>query len=206
MAQRERQQMADLMESVGPDAPTLCEGWAVRDLAAHLVTRERRPDAMPGILLPALAGHTERVQSGYAKRDFAALLGLLRSGPPVYSPFWAIDGQANLGEMFIHHEDVRRAREDWQPREMSAKTQDAFWRSLKLIAKRSYRKSPVTIALARDDNGDTATPVHKGGPMVTLRGAPSELLMHAFGRDASRVEFEGASADVAAVRALVRAL
>ena len=36
MAQRERQQLADLMASVGPDAPTLCEGWTVRDLAAHL--------------------------------------------------------------------------------------------------------------------------------------------------------------------------
>lgn len=206
MAQRERQQMADLMDSVGPDAPTLCEGWTVRDLAAHLVIRERRPDAMPGILLPALAGHTEKVQAGYAAREFDALLGLLRTGPPVYSPFWAIDGQANLGEMFIHHEDVRRAREGWQPREMPATTQDAFWRSLKMIAKRSYRKSPVTIVLARADNSDTATPVHRDGPMVTLRGAPSELLMHAFGRDASRVEFEGEQADVAAVRALARSL
>lgn len=205
MAQRERQQLADLMASVGPDAPTLCEGWTVRDLAAHLVTRERRPDAMPGIMVPALAGHTERVQSGYAGQDFDALLGQLRSGPPVYSPFWAIDSQVNLGEMFIHHEDVRRAQEGWAPRELPGSAQDAFWRMAKLIGKRSYRRSPVTVALIRP-SGDTSTPVHRDGPMVTLRGEPAELLMHAFGRDAGRVEFEGQPADIAAVQGLDRSL
>ena len=205
VAQNERQKMADLMGSVGPEAPTLCEGWTVRDLAAHLVVRERRPDALPGILMPALAGHTERVQDGYAAKEFDVLLGQLRSGPPVYSPFWAIDSQANLGEMFIHHEDVRRAEPGWEPRELDPKTQDALWRMAKVVAKRTYRRSPVTIVFARTD-GDTATPVHRDGPMVTLRGEPAELLLHAFGRDQVRVEFEGEAHDVESVRALDRSL
>src|SRR5699024_5320798 len=127
------------------------------------------------------------------------------SGPPLYSPFWAIDAQANLGEMFIHHEDVRRAQSGWEPRELSADTQDSFWRMAKLIARRSYRKSPVTVVFARPD-GDTATPVHRDGAMVTLRGEPAELLMHAFGRDAARIEFEGAARDVESVRSLRRSL
>src|ERR1700754_3004842 len=38
----ERQKLADLFASLGPDAPTMCTGWATRDLAAHLVIRERR--------------------------------------------------------------------------------------------------------------------------------------------------------------------
>lgn len=205
MAQRERGQLADLMASLGPDAPTLCEGWTVRDLAAHLVTRERRPDAMPGIMVPLLAKHTAQVQAGYAAQEFDALLAQLRAGPPVYSPFWAIDGQVNLGEMFIHHEDVRRAQPGWAPRALDAKTQDSFWRMAKLIGRRSYRKSPVTVVLARPD-GDTATPLHRDGPMVTLRGEPAELLMHAFGRDEARLEFEGAPEDVESVRALNRSL
>ncbi len=35
----ERAALADLMAELGPDAPTLCEGWTTRDLAAHLVVR-----------------------------------------------------------------------------------------------------------------------------------------------------------------------
>lgn len=33
----------------GPDAPTLCEGWFTRDLAAHLWIREHRLDAAVGM-------------------------------------------------------------------------------------------------------------------------------------------------------------
>src|SRR3954466_12386279 len=36
-AKRERLLLADLLEAVGPEAPTLCEGWNSRDLAAHVV-------------------------------------------------------------------------------------------------------------------------------------------------------------------------
>ena len=41
-AQTERQALCDTMERVGPDAPTLCHPWRVRELAAHLVIRETR--------------------------------------------------------------------------------------------------------------------------------------------------------------------
>ena len=46
VAATERADLCDLFRAVGPDAPTLCEGWTTRDLAAHLVVRERRPDAV----------------------------------------------------------------------------------------------------------------------------------------------------------------
>jgi uncharacterized protein (TIGR03083 family) len=39
LAQEERNELCDLMLETGPDAPTLCEGWTTRDLAAHLVIR-----------------------------------------------------------------------------------------------------------------------------------------------------------------------
>ncbi|HEY4794287.1 MAG TPA: maleylpyruvate isomerase N-terminal domain-containing protein, partial [Mycobacterium sp.] len=51
-AQRERSALVSTFRLVGPDAPTLCAGWKTRDLAAHLVVRERRLDATPGISLP----------------------------------------------------------------------------------------------------------------------------------------------------------
>lgn len=55
-ARSERLALCETLRAVGPDAPTLCEGWLTRDLAAHLVLRESRPDAAPGIVVSALAG------------------------------------------------------------------------------------------------------------------------------------------------------
>ena len=48
LAWSERQQLCDELERLGPDAPTLCEGWATRDLAAHLFVRDARPDLSIG--------------------------------------------------------------------------------------------------------------------------------------------------------------
>ncbi|WP_461013210.1 maleylpyruvate isomerase N-terminal domain-containing protein, partial [Trueperella pyogenes] len=45
----ERRRLADLLLAKGPDAPTLCEGWFTRDLAAHLWIREHRLDAAVGM-------------------------------------------------------------------------------------------------------------------------------------------------------------
>jgi uncharacterized protein (TIGR03083 family) len=46
----ERLALCTLLDKTGPDAPTLCEGWNTGDLAAHLVLRERRPDAAAGVI------------------------------------------------------------------------------------------------------------------------------------------------------------
>jgi uncharacterized protein (TIGR03085 family) len=56
LARPERAALLDLLTGVGPDAPTLCEGWTTHDLAAHLVVRERRPHAVPGLVVPARIG------------------------------------------------------------------------------------------------------------------------------------------------------
>ena len=61
-SREERRALCALLDETGPDAPTLCEGWTTGDLAAHLVLRERRPDAAAGVAGGPLAGYTARVQ------------------------------------------------------------------------------------------------------------------------------------------------
>ena len=61
----ERAEMCDLFASVGPDAPTLCEGWNTSDLLAHLLVRERRPDAAAGIAVPFLRKHAADVMESF---------------------------------------------------------------------------------------------------------------------------------------------
>ncbi|MGA2804593.1 MAG: maleylpyruvate isomerase N-terminal domain-containing protein [Acidimicrobiales bacterium] len=51
LAREERARLCTVLTESGQDAPTLCEGWLTKDLAAHLYVREHRPLAMPGIML-----------------------------------------------------------------------------------------------------------------------------------------------------------
>ena len=74
VADDERHELASLLLEVGPDAPTLCEGWTTRDLAAHLVIRQDRVDAQAGIVIRQLSGWTERVRQGAAHGDYADLV------------------------------------------------------------------------------------------------------------------------------------
>src|SRR3954465_12882993 len=106
-ARSERHALCDLLIRTGPDAPTLCQGWTTGDLAAHLLMRERRPDAAPGIVVPLLGGHTARVPRRIARdTSFPRLVELLRQGPPAWSPFAlpGVEGSANMVEYFVHHE------------------------------------------------------------------------------------------------------
>jgi uncharacterized protein (TIGR03085 family) len=203
-AQRERAALVATMRSVGPDAPTLCEGWTTRDLAAHLVVRERRLDAAPGILVPGLAAYTAKVQNQVAQStDWPELLDKIASGPPLLSPFKLLDPLVNLNEMFIHHEDVRRAQPGWEPRALDPDIAKALGRSLGFMARTAMAKLPARVALRTPDGKTLATV--GSGQAVTVTGPPEELLLFSVGREA-RVDFNGPDDAVDAVRAARRGL
>ncbi|MBE1576873.1 TIGR03085 family metal-binding protein [Amycolatopsis roodepoortensis] len=187
----ERRALSELFEEVGPDAPTLCTGWKTRDLAAHLLVRERRPDAAPGILVPALASYTQRVQDSYAARPWSEVVGKVRSGPAWFWPtsIGAVDELANSAEFLIHHEDVRRGRPGWEPRPADSARDAAAWKSAKQASKLNLRKSPVGVILKTPEGREAR--VKEGPDTVTVIGAPIELLLFVFGRDAARLTFEG---------------
>ena len=190
------------MRGVGPDAPTLCEGWTTRDLAAHLVIREYRPDAAPGILIPFFASHTAKVQDEVAGRnDWDELVEKVASGPPVYSPFKLLDPVANVPEMFIHHEDVRRAQPGWEPRVLEPALASSLRRTLPLMARLTLARVPGRVTLRTPEGKTvlTAGSAKSQGPAGVVTGAPAELLLFSVGRQA-RVEFDGDAAAVQAVR------
>ncbi|MGW4030911.1 TIGR03085 family metal-binding protein [Streptomyces sp. NPDC004838] len=200
-AKRERLLLADLLEDAGPDAPTLCDGWRTRDLAAHVVVRERRADAAGGILLSVLKPRLDRVQAEFAEKPYEELIQLIRTGPPKMSPYGIkqVDEAANTVEFYVHAEDVRRAQPDWTPRPLDRVFEDALWARLEKAARLLGRKSPAGLVLRRPD-GQTVV-AHRGTPVVTVTGEPSELTMFTFGRqDAARVEIEGEKDAVGLVR------
>jgi len=201
-ARTERTALCDLFEQVGPDAPTLCAGWTTADLAAHLVVRERRLDALPGIGFAPLAPYTAKVQRRVRDRHtWPELIDLVRQGPPAWSPYRvpAIDALVNTFEMFIHHEDVRRARDGWEPRELPGSLQDLIWRRLRTLAPFMFRRSPVGVVLRRPDGERIGG--KKADPYMVVTGEPQELLLFAFGRQAhARVGCSGDEKSVALLR------
>ncbi|MGV9714128.1 TIGR03085 family metal-binding protein [Gordonia sp. NPDC003424] len=206
LAQTERAALVESLREAGPDAPTLCHGWTTRDLAAHLVVRERRPDTMPGIMIKQLAGHTEKVRKQAAEQPWESLLDDLAAGPPLWSPFWAVDRWANLAEMFVHHEDVLRGSaapgSDWTPRTLSDEMQKALLTPAKSMGKMALRNAPAATTL-QTVGGDVVASGGSGDP-VTVVGTPGELVMFAFGRAPLSVTYSGDDAAVAAVMSAKR--
>jgi uncharacterized protein (TIGR03085 family) len=197
-SREERLALCALLDKTGPDAPTLCAGWTTGDLAAHLVLREHRPDAAAGVLGGPLAGYTARVQQRLRARiPFPDLVRMIRSGPPRLS-FMALPGMdenLNAVEYFVHHEDVRRAAEGWEPREISSGESALLWQRLR-AARFTFRHAPVGVELARDDmEGDGQAyriTAKNATPAVTVIGSPAELTMWTMGRTtAARVRFDG---------------
>jgi uncharacterized protein (TIGR03085 family) len=190
VAARERADLVATMRTLPPESPTLCEGWDARDLAAHLVVRERRLDAAPGIMIPAFAGYTERVQKQVSEAtDWDTLVNQVADGPPLYSPFKLLDPIANVAEMFIHHEDLRRAQPGWTPRPLDGQTASALRRPVAMMSRLTLRKAPATVVL-RTPQGDEVARVGRG-PALTVTGDPGELLLFAAGRDEAAVDFDG---------------
>lgn len=196
LATAERAAICAEFATVGPDRPTLCGDWSTRDLLAHLLVRERQPWSSGGILVKALEPITEKAMRGYADTPWAEMIESLRSGPPIWSPFWigVVDRFANGAEFFVHHEDVRRGEPGWAPRPPDAERDGEVWAILTRMGRMLHRGSPVGVRLRAPAGREI---VGRPGRGVTVVGEPGELLLQAFGRSAVEVEIVGDPADVA---------
>ncbi len=189
LAQQERETLCDLFAELGPGEPTLCEGWLTADLAAHLVVRERRPDSGPGLVWSPLAGYTDKVRRAVRDRtSWEKLVESVRRGPPaLLRPF---DGPMNTVEFFIHVEDVRRARDGWEPRPISPELADALW--ARVGPGGMAKQVPATIVITSPGRADKEGGT---GPTLTLASDPGELIMFGAGRQgAARLEISGEAA------------
>ena len=183
---RERLELCDLLLELGPDAPTLCEGWTTADLAAHLVLREhfhRWSDA-------------QRVVE--KAKGLPTMVARLRAGAPLVP--WRLPrlrDVLNGLEYFIHHEDVRRAN-GRGPRPSDPDLEALSWRMAGLSARRVARRiRPYGLELIRPDGQRRR---YGSGDTATLSGRPSELILYLGGRrSTAEVTLGGAPGAVAAV-------
>jgi uncharacterized protein (TIGR03085 family) len=207
VARAERHALCDTFLQVGPEAPTLCSPWLTRDLAAHLVLRERRPDLAAGMFVPPLHGRLERAQADVAAGSWPELVETVRTGPPWWTPmhFAKVDALVNTSEFVIHHEDVLRGDGAVGPRrEVPERTARAVLSVLRSGASLMFRRSPVAVVLVAPGSEPIAAGPKSAvsqGRVVTVTGAAVELLLVASGRGrVADVAYDGSPLDVEALR------
>jgi uncharacterized protein (TIGR03085 family) len=184
--ERERLQLCDLMQELGPDAPTLCEGWTTADLTAHLLIREH------------FRRWTDSRMAAEKAKGFPSQLARLRSGAPLIP--WRLPGIRTVSnglEYFIHHEDVRRAN-GLTPRNDVADVQDLSWRMSSFIGRRLARSiRPNALELASTDGRHRT---FGSGSTVVLSGPPNEIILYLSGRrSAADVAISGSGEAIAAL-------
>ncbi|WP_345410792.1 maleylpyruvate isomerase family mycothiol-dependent enzyme [Actinomycetospora chlora] len=115
MAREERAELADLLAGLAPeqwDAPTLCAGWAVRDVVAHVIGYDAmglggfaanlaasgfRPDRANQRAVDALRDHSP-----------AGLVELVRRYETPHGLTAMFGGRIALTDGAIHQQDIRR--------------------------------------------------------------------------------------------------
>ena len=198
-AAHERAALLEALRALGPDAPTLCDGWATRDMAAHIYVRERRPDAALGVLpLGPLSAYTDRVMASVLRvQSYDDLLRRLRRAP-AYVRLTGLDDVINTVEFFVHTEDVRRAN-DLPLRELPPALEQVLGSRLRRQARVLFRRAGARVRLVPAP-GDPID-VGSGDETVEVRGRPGEVLLFGFNRKAAaRVDLVGTGAAVAALQ------
>lgn len=113
MATAERTDLADLLETLTPrqwEAPSLCQGWRVRDVVAHVMSFDGV--SLHGMFRRAIRGrilHTN--QAGVdelASLTTEQLLHSLRAGLRPQGLATILGGRLALLDVTIHHQDIRR--------------------------------------------------------------------------------------------------
>lgn len=197
----ERSAFADTLRATASNAPTLCGEWNAAQLTAHLVLRERSLVELGGRLpVAALQRRAHDAVTKYASTySYPDLITRFESGPPLYSAFAlpAFREAVNLLEYVVHHEDVRRARPGFEPRELSVGDQAAVFARLRFGARVTLRQVPQGVRLVAPSHGEISAP-KRGASTVTVKGDPVELALVIMGRQrVAQVSYEGPPDDVA---------
>ena len=197
---RERQALCDTALSVGPEAPTLLEGWDTKDLICHLLVRESSLFGALGIALSPLSGLTEKEMARLRKQPFERLVERFRKPRFSFSALPPADAAFNTLELFVHHEDIRRAQVGWRRRNLSQEAPGVLWQALKSQGPVLVRSAGVPVVVRRTDT-DEASTFMPGSDPVEVRGPVSELAMYLHGRDEVReIRFDGPADKVARIR------
>lgn len=180
--QYERKYTAELLRGLNPRqwrAKTLCKGWSVEDLAAHLVTRERNIIGGLGLVVPGLHKLHDKRLKRVAARGYEYIIEKL-SQYPSHMP-----ASLNTAEFWVHNEDLLRGELKMSRPAPTKAENKILWASLTGLVK--IKKGLVAdLGIARFINTETkeelVTKQNNSTKKTTISGTAGELLLYFYGR------------------------
>ena len=176
--------LASMLDDLGPDAPTLCEGWTTQDIAIHLVLIERHPESWLGVMIGNRIAATRPYFEGLValerERPWTELVERVRGGP-TRGPL-AHAGFRNhmmFREYTVHGEDIRRAN-SLPAGDFGDAVRDATWKKARSFARFVKTADGHGLEIAGSDG--RIHHVRDGSPKARITGDPIELLLYEFGR------------------------
>lgn len=190
LAREERAELADLLATLDPDqweAPSLCDGWRVRDVVAHMYSYEelgplglvrrfvRGGLRLDGVNAAGVAAHAGRTPD--------ELLALVRAHQQPRGLTAGFGGRIALTDGVVHQQDIRRPL--GLPREIPAER-------LRVVL--DFSRTAPTIGAAKRIRGLTLVAtdldwITGAGPVV--EGPAESLLMALAGRGGVAAELSG---------------
>ena len=190
LARQERTELAEFLAGLSRqqwDAPTLCEGWRVRDVVAHAYSYEDLGFGRLALRMLKTGMNGDRANAvGVAElsgRSPEELVAMARDHVQPKGLTSMMGGRIALTDGMIHHQDIRRPF--GMPREIPAD---------RLVAALEMAKSAPTIGAAKRIKGLTLTATDVDwstgdGPLV--EGLGEALLMAIAGRHGIVAELSG---------------
>ncbi|MFD2092592.1 maleylpyruvate isomerase family mycothiol-dependent enzyme [Blastococcus deserti] len=194
LARAEREDLLELLERLTPDqwrAPSLCEGWSVHDVVAHVLSYDELGPRQLAARFARGLFLVDRVNAvglrDYTVRTPAELVDLLRAHLTPSGLTAGLGGAIGLTDVMIHQQDIRRPL--GEPRHIPAERL--------LPALRTALFSPVLRGVVRvRDVRLVATDIDWSfgrGPEV--RGTGEALLLAVAGRGVVADELSGPGRD-----------
>lgn len=160
---------------------SLCKGWSVEDVAAHIVVREGIIGPI-GIVIPSLHSlHDSRVKKLETK-GHKAIISKLKKYP------WYMPAAVNVAEYYVHNEDILRGGLKMGRPKPNKEEQEILWQALKGLVK--VQKHLVadlgSVQLENIQTGAVITITSKQSLKDTvITGQAGELLLFFYGRRAA---------------------
>lgn len=205
-ARTPREHLVDAFRTVAPTAPTVCEGWQARHLAAHVLLRER---SMLRLGRTLAAGRDLAFEEGEKVTDLAAyeaLIDLIAEGPGRLSPMgWS--PAINTLEFEVHAMDIERGTSlPEQQKVLPEPVAGALWSSVRAASRlrfaRADSRGGVGLIFVVPDGPRSA--IARGGRSAIITGTVAELALVASGR--ARVSLASVSGPDSAVVAVTESL
>lgn len=187
----ERADLADLLEQLTGedlDRPSLCEGWTVRDVAAHVISYDRINPVLYVMLFLATGMSVNRTNNVLVRywrhRNQAALVRAFQRAPRPRGTMRLLGRRIALLDVLVHQQDIRQPL--GRPRQIPAERTEAVARILtrhRIGAGGAARARGLTFHAT--DSGWTVG----DGPAVS--GPAAAIVLALAGRPSALAELHG---------------